>query len=91
MHNEIASLVYNAVKRICADCGYKDFSIVPPSKCPRCHNQPKNPLNEAAIEARPMNRFERRKQAAERAAQERKVNKQIARETAKAGGKYEAS
>lgn len=77
--------------RVCADCGYKDSSLVPPEKCPRCHNQAKNPLNEAALEARPMNRAERRKQTAERRAQERKVNKQIARETAKSGGKYEAS
>lgn len=76
-------------KRICADCGYKDFSLVPPPKCPRCHNQPKNALNEQALESRPMNRAERRKQAAERRAMERKVNKQVARENP--SGKYEAS
>lgn len=76
-------------KRICADCGYKDFSTIPPPKCPRCHNQPKNALNEQALESRPMNRAERRKQAAERRAMERKVNKQVARENP--SGKYEAS
>lgn len=82
--------------RICADCGFKDTSIIPPTKCPRCHNQPKNPLNEQALEARPLNRAERRKQAVERRQRdkeqlklERKVNAQIARENP--SGQYEAS
>lgn len=75
--------------RICMDCGYKDNSIIPPPKCPRCHNQPKGALNEQALEMRPMNRAERRKQDAVRRLQERKVNKQIARENP--SGRYEAS
>ena len=81
------------VKRVCADCGYKDSSLIPPAMCPMCHNNPDSPLapKNAMVSG---NRRSRRKRDAELRAEDKKqrklmnkVNKQIAAE----GGKYEAS
>lgn len=82
--------IENQVRRVCSECGFKSMSVVPPVFCPQCHWQPdgKSPL----IAARPMaNRREKRAHARQLRLQQRKTQKQIARETAKTDGKYEAS
>lgn len=74
--------------RVCSSCGYKDSSPVPPVMCPACHFQEDSPL----ANTRPIaNRKERRRIEAQQRLQMRKTQKQIDRETAKTGGKYEAS
>lgn len=67
MHSE------QPVKRICSQCGFKDHSAIPPIACPRCHFQPDNPVTEGLKNARPMNRRERRTDAAK--------NRQLVRQT----------
>ena len=72
--------------RVCADCGFKDCSPVPPAMCPKCHNNKDSPL--APINAlQQMNRHARRAHEAKQKKLMRKVQKQIDRE----GGRYEAS
>jgi len=68
-----------SVWRICADCGYKDSSPIPPAMCPMCHNNPESPLapKNAMVAG---NRKTRRKREAENRVLMRKVNKQLARE-----------
>ena len=61
------------VRRICSACGFKDRSIIPPVACPRCHFQPDNPVTEGLKSVRPMNRRERRQEAAK--------NRQLMRQT----------
>jgi hypothetical protein len=72
--------------RVCADCGFKDSSPVPPTMCPQCHNNPDSPLApKNALQK--MNRHARRAHEAQKRALQRRVQKQIAAE----GGKYEAA
>jgi hypothetical protein len=76
------------VRRVCADCGFKDTSPVPPAMCPQCHNNPDSPL--APINAiSKMNRHERRAHEAKQKKAQRDVQRQLDREAKKGPVKAE--
>lgn len=65
--------------RVCADCGFKDSSPIPPPMCPSCHNNPDSPLAPKNA-LRKMNRKQRRMHEAELRLQQRRAQRQLDRE-----------